>query len=331
MRRVGKGFFGVETQLFEGITIHPSPTPPTPPPQPSHDIPSTSQVQPTPPQSPQVQPQLPQPQPQSQQYARIPMNLLQEVMDTCTALSRKVEHLKLDKISQALEITKLKRRVKKLEMRNKRRMIAEMDQDADIVLEDDKEIVDEDESEPAEVQKEDEFEPPEVQEIVDVVTTTKIITKVVTAANETITAAITAAPSRRRKGVVIRDPQEEPTTSIIIPDETQSKDKGKGILVEEPKPLKKQAQIKQDEKYARELEAKLNKTIDWDEVIDHNVASFKMDYFKGMTYDDIRPIFEKHYNFNVNFLLKSKELIDEEESRVLKRINETPAEKATKR
>nr|GEZ00277.1 hypothetical protein [Tanacetum cinerariifolium] len=48
-----------------------------------------------------------------------------------------------------------------------------------------------------------------------------------------------------------------------------------------------------------------------------NVASFKMDYFKGMTYDDIRPIFEKHYNFNVNFLLKSKELIDEEESRIV--------------
>nr|GFD15520.1 hypothetical protein [Tanacetum cinerariifolium] len=32
---------------------------------------------------------------------------------------------------------------------------------------------------------------------------------------------------------------------------------------------KKQAQIKQDEAYARELEAELNKNIDWDEVIDH--------------------------------------------------------------
>nr|GFD31237.1 hypothetical protein [Tanacetum cinerariifolium] len=45
--------------------------------------------------------------------------------------------------------------------------------------------------------------------------------------------------------------------------------KGKGILVEKPKPLKKQAQIEQDEKYTRELEAKLNRTIDWDEVINH--------------------------------------------------------------
>nr|GFB35357.1 hypothetical protein [Tanacetum cinerariifolium] len=33
-----------------------------------------------------------------------------------------------------------------------------------------------------------------------------------------------------------------------------------------------------------------------------NMAGFKMDYFKGMTYDEIRPIFEKHYNFNQTFL-----------------------------
>nr|GFB66815.1 hypothetical protein [Tanacetum cinerariifolium] len=46
---------------------------------------------------------------------------------------------------------------------------------------------------------------------------------------------------------------------------TKSKDKGKGILIEEPKPLKKQAQIKQNEAYARELEEYLNKNIDWDE------------------------------------------------------------------
>nr|GEZ78667.1 hypothetical protein [Tanacetum cinerariifolium] len=45
-----------------------------------------------------------------------------------------------NKIAQALEITKLKRRVKKLERRNKERMITEMDQDADVVLEEAKEV-----------------------------------------------------------------------------------------------------------------------------------------------------------------------------------------------
>nr|GFD16242.1 hypothetical protein [Tanacetum cinerariifolium] len=134
----------------------------------------------------------------------------------------------------------------------------------------------------------------------------------------TLTAAparVIVAPRRRTKGVVIRD-TEESSPSTIIPAETKSKDKGKGILVEEPKPLKKQAQIEQDKQFARELEADLNRNIDWDEAIDHvkkkakedpavkkyqvlkrkpqtdsqarknmivylkNVAGFKMDYFK---------------------------------------------------
>nr|GFC55016.1 hypothetical protein [Tanacetum cinerariifolium] len=44
---------------------------------------------------------------------------LQNLFDTCTILTRRVEHLEQDKIAQALEITKLKQRVKKLERMNK--------------------------------------------------------------------------------------------------------------------------------------------------------------------------------------------------------------------
>nr|GEW87204.1 hypothetical protein [Tanacetum cinerariifolium] len=33
-----------------------------------------------------------------------------------------------------------------------------------------------------------------------------------------------------------------------------------------------------------------------------NMAGYKMDYFKGMSYDDIRPLFEKHYSYNQAFL-----------------------------
>nr|GEU37332.1 hypothetical protein [Tanacetum cinerariifolium] len=32
------------------------------------------------------------------------------------------------------------------------------------------------------------------------------------------------------------------------------------------------------------------------------MTGFKMDYFKGMTYDEIRPLFEKHYNYNQAFV-----------------------------
>nr|GEX75537.1 hypothetical protein [Tanacetum cinerariifolium] len=93
----------------------------------------------------------------------------------------------------------------------------------------------------------------------------QLMTEVVT----TATTIITAAPSvaRRRKGVVIRDPEETATPSVIVHSESKSKDKGKGFLVEEPKPLKKQAHIEQDEEYARELEAELNANINWNEII----------------------------------------------------------------
>nr|GEV77163.1 hypothetical protein [Tanacetum cinerariifolium] len=137
---------------------------------------------------------------------------------------------------------------------------------------------------------------------------------------------------------------------------------------QEPKPLKKQAQIEQDEAYTREFKAELNKTINWDDVIDQvqrkekednavmryqalkrkpqtevqarknmmtylrNMAGFKMDYFKGMKYDDIHPIFEKYFNSNVAFLEKTIEHMEEEEdSKALKRISESQEDKAAKK
>nr|GEX60208.1 hypothetical protein [Tanacetum cinerariifolium] len=134
-----------------------------------------------------------------------------------------------------------------------------------------------------------EDKPAEVQEVVDVVTTVKLITEVVTAASEIVTAASTinsvaepqvpaatitaasvrvaAASTRRRKRVAIRDPEEELTT--IIPVDTKSKDKGKGIMIEEPKPLKKKQQVEMDEEYARKLHVELNKDIDRDVAVDH--------------------------------------------------------------
>nr|GEW24700.1 retrovirus-related Pol polyprotein from transposon TNT 1-94 [Tanacetum cinerariifolium] len=62
-----------------------------------------------------------------------------------------------------------------------------------------------------------------------------------------------------------------------------------------------------------------------------NMARFKMEYFKGMSYDDIRLIFEKYFNSNVAFLEKSKEQLEEEESRALKRQRESLEEKAAKK
>nr|GEZ42218.1 hypothetical protein [Tanacetum cinerariifolium] len=107
----------------------------------------------------------------------------------------------------------------------------------------------------------------DAQEAVDVVTTAKLITEFVTTTSTPVSAASTiipdakpkvlaatiivapvrvvAASTRKRKGVVIKDPEEESTAKT--PAETKSKDKGKGIMVEEPKPMMKKQQVELDE------------------------------------------------------------------------------------
>nr|GEW87199.1 synaptobrevin, longin-like domain protein [Tanacetum cinerariifolium] len=364
----GKGFPGVKTPLFEGMLVVgviegegnaeeqvqdvaddaaaqgadtaairdaiqeqsiPSPTPPTPPSQQPQDLPSTSQVQHTPPHSPQPQPQ---PQPQAhQQAADFPMSLLHEALDACAALARRVEHLECDKAAQALEISKLKRRVKKLEKGNRvkvlklRRLMKvgtsyRIDTSNDVVMED--------------------------------------------ASNQGRMIDDLDRDEDKKKKVVIRDPEEESTR--ITPADTKSKDKGKGIMVEEPKPLKKKQQVEMDEEFARKLHEELNKDIDWGMAIEHvkqkskedpavqryqvmkkrpqteaqarknmimylkNVAGFRLDYFKGMSYDDILLIFEAKFNSNMDFLLKTREQMEEEERRAIQSINETPTQKAAK-
>nr|GEZ89886.1 hypothetical protein [Tanacetum cinerariifolium] len=256
----------------------------------------------------------------------------QESMNLCTRLSNKVLDLKSEvidiKSSFTTRIQKLEDRVNQLEAENKvlkvksfkttqvdtaapaenmeksfkpGRMIADIDEDVEVNLQ----------------------EAQAKAYNLDLKHSEKLITTVVTTAAPTTTAAQvskTSAP-RRRRGVVKKDP-EETTSSVIMHLEVQSKDKGKGILIEEPKPLKGQAQIDMDEAFARQLEAKLNANINWNDVIEQarknmmiylkNMAGFKMDFFKGMTYSEIRPIFEKHYNSIQAFLEKEEEVTIQE-------------------
>nr|GEV80762.1 hypothetical protein [Tanacetum cinerariifolium] len=136
-----------------------------------------------------------------------------------------------------------------------------------------------------------------------------------------------------RKGVVIRDLEETATLSTIIHSEPKSKDKGKKIMVKEPKPLQKQAQIESMMRYQAlkrkpQTEAQARKNMI---IYLKNMARFNMDYFKGMSYDDIRLIFEKYFNSNVAFLEKTKEQLEEEESIALKRKTESSEKQAVKK
>nr|GEX72573.1 hypothetical protein [Tanacetum cinerariifolium] len=150
LSQVGKGCSRVETLLFEGMLVvrepeehgdaeeqgnddnaaeEPvtavddvedqsiqSPTPPTPPPQQPQDIPSTSQAQ-----SPPPQPQ--SPTPAQTQGADFSMSLLQEALDTCATLTRRVEFLEHDKRIKSSDDTIME------DVSNQRRMIDELDKD----------------------------------------------------------------------------------------------------------------------------------------------------------------------------------------------------------
>nr|GFA32187.1 hypothetical protein [Tanacetum cinerariifolium] len=287
IRRVGKGFSRVETPLFKGMLVAgvieeagdaeeqvqdvaddvaaqgtdtavqgddaqepsiPSHTPPTPPTQQPQDLPSTLY-----------------------RVKKLEKGNMVKVL--------KLRRLK--KVRTSLRIDTSDDTVME-DASNQGRMIDDLDKDNVVSLMDDKE---------EEKKEEEEDEPAKVQEVVDVVTTVKLITEVATVATTTISAAepqvpiaatttaapvrVAAASTRRTKGVVIRDPEEESTT--IIPADTKSKDKGKGIMVEEPKPLKKKQQVEMDEEYARRLHKELNKDIDWNVAIKHVKQKAKED------------------------------------------------------
>nr|GEU56763.1 hypothetical protein [Tanacetum cinerariifolium] len=281
------------------------------------------------------------------------MDHLQSLLETCTALTRRVKNLEQDKIAQALEIIQLKKRVRKLEKKKPRvsglkrlqkvrtaqrikssadtvmddqedaskqggGIIAKINADEDVILEEvnakeDAKVVEKNadvQGRPEESQAkvyhidlkladkvlsmhDDMEEPDELQEVIGVVTTAKLMTKMVTGA------------TTRRKMV------EEISKQV--------KEKGKqDNAVLRYQALKRKPQT--------EAQARKNMM-----VYLKNMAGFKMDYFKGMSYDNIRPIFKKYFNFNVAFLEKSKEQLEEEESKALKRQSENLEEKAAKK
>nr|GEU58740.1 putative ribonuclease H-like domain-containing protein [Tanacetum cinerariifolium] len=188
------------------------------------------------------------------------------VLDICSTLFLRVKGLENANVAQQLEIVKLKARVKKLEKLNKvkssklRRLkkvctsqrvessddvenvfnqgririelVVNHGKDAEVEgrhADKQAEIYNIDLDHSSKVLSMQEVDT-EVQEAVEVVTTAKLITEVVTAAATQVVAA---------------NPEEELHTDT--PAETPiMKDKGKGILIEDPKPMKKKDHVEMD-------------------------------------------------------------------------------------
>nr|GEY09079.1 hypothetical protein [Tanacetum cinerariifolium] len=137
------------------------------------------------------------------------------------------------------------------------------------------------------MQETDEAEPAEVEEVIEVVTATKLMTEVVTTTADATTTAttITAAPMpkasapRRRRGVIIHDLEEDATASVSVQSE--------------------------EEAFARELEAKLNANIKWNEVIEQVKRKEKQDN-TIMRYQALKrkPVTEAQTRKNMMIYLK---------------------------
>nr|GEY10052.1 hypothetical protein [Tanacetum cinerariifolium] len=195
---------------------------------------------------------------------------------------------KQDKIAQAIEIIKLKQRVRRRMHPNERKgEIAELDADEDVTLE---EVV-------VEVTKDadetDEAEPAEVEE---------------------------ASAPRRRRGVIIQDPKEAATASL------------------------RQAHIEQDEAYAKELEAKLNANINWNEVIeqvkrkeikDNTIMRYQAFKRKLVTEAQARKNMMVNLKnmdgFKVDFFKERGKEIEEVESKESKRKSKSSKQKTAKK
>ncbi|GJZ78738.1 hypothetical protein Tco_0643575, partial [Tanacetum coccineum] len=224
---------------------------------------------------------------------------LNELMELCTNLQKKVLDLEKTKTTQANEIASLKRRVKKLEQKKRSRThglkrlrkvgatarvessgdeedlgedaskqgrrINAIDADEDITLvndDADKEMFDVDALNGEEVFVAGQNENV-VEEIVDAAqVSTAATTVTITTEEVTLAQALADLKSTKpkAKGIAFREPGESTTTifSQQLQDKGLSQDKGKGILVEPEKPLKKKDQLKLDEEIALKLQAEID-------------------------------------------------------------------------
>nr|GEY77533.1 hypothetical protein [Tanacetum cinerariifolium] len=257
MQRVGKGFSGVETPLFENMLA-------------VKDVDAEDEVQ-VPAQGDDVYEHVAEVEGLENANAAQQLEIVK--LKARVKKLEKLNKVKSSKLRRLRKVGTSQRSSDDVEnVFNQGRISVDMDQDEGIklVADQEKDVEKDAEVEGRHVDKQAEIynidldhsskvlsmqeDDTEAQEAVEIVTTAKLMTEVVTVASTQVAAAstpisaakpkilkIAVAPvvsTRKRKGVVIKDPKEELHTDT--PAETPTvKDKGKGILIEDPKPMKK--------------------------------------------------------------------------------------------
>ncbi|GJT88136.1 hypothetical protein Tco_1069853 [Tanacetum coccineum] len=354
MKRVSRGYSGVEFPIFPTMLTAPETSPsritylpflsPEPSLSPQHtpvSTPSTSQPLNT------------QPTPDAEEAARMPHESplqsvyslgrdegslsLTELMVLCTSLSKKVEslesELKKTKQTYSTALTKLIKRVKKLEQtikRNKARRRAKIvvseDEDS---LEDSSKYIAEETSwiqEDADIQirtsndTEVLLEEEEPTELVEdhgsgekgegEVSTAKVQISTVSATPEVSTAAENLVYIRRSA-------EKRKDKEQFNEEESQRIARDAEIA----KQLQEEINIAgQEEVVAKDDEAH---DIDWSD----SAGGYKMKHFKGMSYEDIRPIFERVWDQIHSFVLMDSELEVQRLKRKGQEVQEEPAKR----
>nr|GEU45692.1 hypothetical protein [Tanacetum cinerariifolium] len=82
------------------------------------------------------------------------------------------------------------------------------------------------------------------------------------------------------------------------------------IVADEPADVEEVLEVVKAAKLITKVEAQARKNMI---MYLKNMAGYRMDYFKWMSYDEIRPLFEKHYNYNQAFLNKKQKMEQETE------------------
>nr|GEY94478.1 hypothetical protein [Tanacetum cinerariifolium] len=206
------------------------------------------------------------PSPPQPQAAEGSSHLVQQVLDKCSAFVLRVKGLETANAAQQLEIIKLKARVKKLERLNKvksskLRRLKKVGTSQHIESSDDVENV---------------FNQGRIS--VDMETDEGIELEV----DQEKSAEVEGRHADTQTEIYNIDLDH---SSKVLTETPTVKDKGKGILIKDPKPMTKKDQVEMD----------------------------------------------AEFDANMKFLFKTREEMEKEDEEIIKRINETPAQKAAKR
>ncbi|GJY38233.1 hypothetical protein Tco_0424597 [Tanacetum coccineum] len=252
IKRQGKDFSGRVTPLFSTMTVQAQQEQGEGSDMPTITQPSSSQPQ-----------KKHKPRKPKKKDTQIPQSNVSS--DNLAVLD--LEHTKT---TQALEIDNLKRRVKKLEKKQRSRThglrrLYKVGLSARVVSSKDEGVFNDEEVFAGQDMAEKEVSTADpVTTAGEVVTTANVevstasptaatITTVELTLAQTLAELKSARP--KTKGVVMQEPSETTTTTITIP----SKDKGKGIMVEEPLKMKKKDQVLFVEQEAIRLQAQFDK------------------------------------------------------------------------